>query len=292
MKMRKMVCADKFYPSGSQCKAELEAMFAGVEKKTLAGKVVAGIVPHAGWVFSGQVAAEVFEAIARSYSDVETFVIFGASHSYMVENPVIYESGSWETPIGSVNVDAALAEILTRNVGGLQPDKFLHSLEHSIEVNVPFIKFRFPQASIVPILVPPIPCIIGTARRLAQVIAAQKDRKIVCLASSDLTHYGTDYGFTPAGQGTKGCTWAKDINDTSLINSILAMDCEQALEKAMTDSSACGPAAITAAITAAKELGATKATLLSHKHSSEIMKEKFNRPCDSTVGYAAIIFTK
>ncbi len=291
MKTRKMVYSDRFYPCGSECTAELKDMFSKVEAKSIEGKVVAGIVPHAGWVFSGQLAADVFEAVAQSYPNVETFVIFGASHSYMSLNPVVCEHSEWETPLGLIEVNTALAQTLMHKVDGLEADNYPHNCEHSIEVNVPFIKFRFPQASIVPILMPPVPSIIAVSRRIAQVLAAQKNEKIVCIASSDLTHYGTDYGFTPAGLGAKGCNWAKEVNDKSIINAILAMDCEQTLNRGLEDASACGPAAIAAVICAAKEFAATKATLLSHKHSSEIMKDKFNRPAGSSVGYAGIIFT-
>ena len=168
-------------------------------------------------------------------------------------------------------------------------DKFLHNCEHSIEVNVPFIKFRFPQASIVPILMPPMPSIIETARRIGEVLASQGG-KVVCIGSSDLTHYGNDYGFTPAGLGAKGCKWAKEVNDKSLISSILEMDCGKVLEKGVNDCSACGPGAIAATIAAAKELGARKARLLSHIDSSEIMREKFARSSESSVGYAGVVF--
>lgn len=291
MKSRKMVCAGRFYPCGQQCSLELEEMFAKTQNKTAIGDIKGGIVPHAGWVFSGQVAADVFEAVAQSHPDTETFVLFGASHSYLVENPVVYENGSWETPLGNVRIDSELACAVKNNVAGVASDEFLHAGEHSIEVNVPFIKFRFPNAAIVPIIMPPCDSIIETAENIGRFLASVTGKKMVCIGSSDLTHYGQDYGFTPAGSGAKGCKWAKDVNDKSLINSILAMDYNPAYQKALDDCSACGPASIAATIIAAKHLGAAKAHLLSHTHSSEVMSEKFGRESGSSVGYAGIVFT-
>lgn len=290
MKSRKMVCAGRFYPQGEQCRRELDEMFADTQTKTIYNGIKAGIVPHAGWVFSGQCAAEVFETLARSRPDVETFVLFGASHSYLLDKAVLYDNGSWETPIGSAPVDANLASLLKNEVDGIICDEFIHSCEHSIEVNVPFIKYRFPNATILPIIMPPCDSIIDIAEDIAECLSALTEREIVCIGSSDLTHYGADYGFTPAGKGEKGCKWAKEVNDKSLIDTILKMDYPLAMSKAMSSSSACGPASIAATIAAAKKLGADKSALLCHTHSREIMMEKFASESSSSVGYAGIIF--
>lgn len=293
MKSRKMICADRFYPYDSdECKQQLNDLFAAAEGVSIPKSVKAAIVPHAGWVFSGELAALGFEAIARSRPSVETFVVFGAVHSCMLSSPAVYPEGIWDTPIGQIEVDKDLAKELLEQLPELISDPSAHQYEHSIEVNTPFIKYKFPQAKILPILMPHTCDVLKFSEKIAAVLQNYNPQGIVCVASTDLTHYGSDYGFAPKGSGVEDWKWAKQVNDKSLIEAILSLESEKTLNTAVKNLSACGPAAIAAVITAAKKLGANQAKLLSHKHSSEIMQEKFARTSANSVGYAAIIFTE
>jgi AmmeMemoRadiSam system protein B len=127
---------------------------------------------------------------------------------------------------------------------------------------------------------------------IAEIISNNRDKKIAIAGSTDLTHYGRDYGFTPAGEGENGIKWAKDVNDKAIIKNIEEMDSKGVVETARSSASACGPYAVAATITLCKKLGANKVTTLNHTHSSEIMTEKFGSISSSSVGYAGIIFSK
>jgi MEMO1 family protein len=291
MKTRKMICAGKFYPSSErQCLSELKEMFdAAAAKTSPAGEISGGIVPHAGWVFSGKVAAEVFEAISRSRGKIDTFILFGACHSSLARSILVYDGDKWQSPLGDVEIDKTLADEMSEKVSGIVYEDAIHSREHSIEVNIPLIKYKFPEARIIPVIMPAKDN-AQSLREMGEFILGHKEKKIAVIGSSDLTHYGSDYGFTPAGEGEAGCKWAKEVNDTSLIQSIEDMDAGEAAARAIRDTSACGPFAIAAAISVCKHLGATAAVTLEHTHSREIVIENYGVDTDSSVGYAGIVF--
>ena len=104
MQTRKPAVAGQFYAGNqAQCLAELkECLAAGAIESPLPDTIVAGIVPHAGWVFSGDLAGLVFSAIKRVHEKVDTFIIFGAAHRYLGRNAVIFDQGRWQTPLGEV----------------------------------------------------------------------------------------------------------------------------------------------------------------------------------------------
>ncbi|MFI4911429.1 MAG: AmmeMemoRadiSam system protein B [Sedimentisphaeraceae bacterium JB056] len=291
MKERKMICADRFYPSSREmCLSELEKMFHSVNNHKIETGIFGAIVPHAGWVFSGKVSAEVFEAIFSSTGEIDTFIIFGACHCGLARSPIIYDGNRWQTPIGYCKIDQDISMQISDAAQGLQVDNFIHEAEHSIEVNIPILKYRFPDSQIVPIIVPP-----GNFEELSSVIGSvikkNKDKKIAVIGSTDLTHYGDDYRFTPKGDGEKGFLWAKNVNDKHLITYIEKLDSKNAVKEANSNKSACGPGAIGATISTCKFLGAEKAVTLRHTHSRDIMKAKYNSESSNSVGYAGIIFT-
>ncbi len=109
---------------------------------------------HAGWTFSGSLAALVFSAIKQQHEKVHTFVIFGAAHGYFGQSPAVCDNYFWETPLGKVAVDKEFADRLVDKKLAVS-DLLAHEGEHSIEVQVPFIQHLFPEAEILPIIVPP-----------------------------------------------------------------------------------------------------------------------------------------
>jgi AmmeMemoRadiSam system protein B len=251
--------------------------------------VVAGIVPHAGWTFSGSVAALVFAAIRQQDEKVHTFVLFGAAHSYLGQIPALCDRGVWETPLGNVAVDEELADAVLKQ-GVAISDTSAHMPEHSIEVQIPFIQYLFAGAKILPILVPPIEKAIPLGTRVGEIIAQNEQKKIICLGSTDLTHYGPRYGFTPQGTDEKALAWARDVNDKTFIDAALKLDAASLLATAAENTNACGPGAVAATVAVAKVLGCQQGVLLAHTTSNEIMLEKMGAASTDSVGYASMVF--
>lgn len=291
MIIRKPAVAGQFYPDNrQQCLAEIaECLHKGIIKTQLPAHITAGIVPHAGWVFSGDLAGLVFQSIKQVNKEVDTFVFFGAAHSCYGASPVIFPEGAWETPLGKIDID----EPLTREfiALGAKPDSQPHRREHSIEVQIPFIQYLFPRATIAAIIMPPAAngyeCDFG---QKVGVLVKNSGKKIVCIASTDLTHYGSRYGFSPQGTGLEGIRWAHQTNDLEFIDKAIKMDAEHLVESSIHHENACGPAAAGAVVAAAKAAGCPKGYLLAHTNSAEIMKAKFQQPSTESVGYAAIVF--
>lgn len=293
MQTRKPAVAGQFYAgSQEQCLTELkECLGHRAIESPLPDTIVAGIVPHAGWVFSGDLAGMVFSAIKHANIEVDTFVIFGAAHRYVGSRPVAYGSGTWQTPIGQIEVDEDLAKKIVAT-GFATDDKMAHAHEHSIEVQIPFIQYLFPAAKIVPIIVPPINAATDFGEEVGNIIAAETEtgKKIVCIASTDLTHYGPRYGFYPQGSGPEAIKWAKDVNDMEFIDLAVAMKADKLLLSAEENASACGSGAAAAVVAAAKSMGRSEGILLAHTHSCEVMEEKYHQTSDESVGYAAIVY--
>ena len=290
MQTRKPVVAGQFYPSQHDtCLDEInDCLKQRTLKETLPETIVAGIVPHAGWTFSGSLAALVFSAIKQQHEKVDTFVIFGAAHSYLGLVPVVYDKGSWDTPLGEVFIDEDLAETVLKK-GKAKSDSDQHCYEHSIEVQLPFIRHLFPDAGILPVLVPPSPGAISLGRELGEIISPS-EKKIVCIGSTDLTHYGSHYGFEPMGPGKQGFKWASEVNDKEFIDAALKLDAETMLKTSEENHNACGAGAAAAAVATAEKLGKTQGILLAHTNSNEIMLNKMGTSSSDSVGYAAIVF--
>jgi len=291
MQTRKPIVAGQFYPGQhDSCVDEInECLEARTLSESLPETIVAGIVPHAGWTFSGSLAAVVFSAIKQQHEKVHTFVVFGATHGYFGQAPAVYEGGSWITPLGEVAVDEELADAVL-STGPAVGDSSAHISEHSIEVQIPFIQHLFAGAKILPILVPPGQQAVALGTSVGQIISRDEHRKIVCIGSTDLTHYGPRYGFTPMGTGAEALKWADSVNDQEFIDLALKLEPEGLLASAAENYNACGAGAAAAAIAAAKKLGRAEGLLLAHTNSNEVMLQKMGTTSAESVGYAAIIF--
>lgn len=292
MPRRKPLVAGQFYPgSEAECRKGLQSCLAEKPEATdLPDNIVAGIVPHAGWLFSGSVAGLVFNAIKAANETVDTFVLFGAIHSYLGASAAVYDKGSWVTPLGEAGIDEELASDIIKCSDSAGADCHAHESEHSIEVQVPFIQYLFPDARIVPIMIPPADFAGQLGRDVATVICGAESKKVVCIGSTDLTHYGPRYGFYPEGAGAEGIKWARDVNDRAFIDLAVQMETDRIVVSAMEKSNACGAGAVAATVGAAESLGRSEGRLLAHTHSSEIMAEKFGQAGEESVGYAAIVY--
>lgn len=283
--------AGQFYPaSEAECREAVELCLGAASRGDagVTGECIGGIVPHAGWICSGMVAAKVLAALAGG-PGVETFVIFGAAHRRRAERAAVYAEGAWATPLGEIGIDEPLAAAVLAGGGNLaEDDPAAHASEHSIEVQVPLIQFLAPQAKLLPIIVPPM----ASAPQLGQRVAVEArglSRRAVFVGSTDLTHYGPRYGYTPQGIGAKALAWAKDVNDRRLIDTVLSLKVDEVLPVARRHQNACGPGAVAAAMAAAMAAGANRATLLQHTNSYETLHEAWGE-MDDAVGYAGIVF--
>ncbi len=291
MQKRKSIVAGQFYPGQhDSCVDEInECLDARTLSEPLPETIVAGIVPHAGWTFSGSLAALVFLAIKQQHEKVHTFVIFGAAHGYFGQSPAVYDRGSWITPLGEVAIDEELADAVL-SAGPVVSDASAHRAEHSIEVQVPFMQYLFPGAKILPIIVPPREQAVALGTSVGNVINEDEHKKIVCIGSTDLTHYGPRYGFTPMGVSADALKWADSVNDKKFIDLALKLEPERLLADAAENCNACGAGAAAAAIAAAKQIGKTEGLLLAHTNSNEVMLRKMGTASADSVGYAAIVF--
>ncbi len=274
-----------FYPDQpASCIAALDRLVAAVRlPPDLPSRIVGALVPHAGWVYSGRTAAYAWLALTRARPDV--IVLLGAVHRPGVHRATVWSGGPWGTPLGDIPIDSALrAGILEEGAGAIEQGEQQHVGEHSLEVQAPFIKRLMPNTSIVPIQVPADARAPAVGKRIAAAIQADA-RSVVVVASSDLTHYGRQYGFAPAGVGPAGLAWGR-ANDARLIARALDLDSVGVLEEAAANHNACGSGALAAATSACRALGGTSATLLHQTTSHD------ERPGDGSmfVGYASILY--
>lgn len=286
MLIREPVQTGRFYPADeAKCREDVEAHSAQ-GAHSVEGVVRGGIVPHAGWRFSGRVAAEVFATIAGQAKPT-TVVIFGAVHRHRGAKAAMFPSGCWETPLGPVEVDKRLAERVLGHTNLIVEDAYAHEQEHSIEVQVPFVRHLLPEAMILPIMVPPVPEASEVGEAVARTVETYQ-ADAVMIGSTDLTHYGPSYDFTPEGVGLEGLVWAKNVNDKRMIDLILALTPKPIVPEARSHGNACGAGAVAAAVAAVRHLGADKGALLRHTTSHEVLGQ--GGGLDS-VGYAGIVFT-
>jgi AmmeMemoRadiSam system protein B len=281
--------ATHFYPSLRRACAEaIDRMAAQVSlPDNLPSRARGGLVPHAGWVYSGLTAAHLWTALAEADEPPEVLVLLGAVHVRGVDRPTVYSGHAWDTPLGPVDVDRRLASrIVLEGQGTVASGRIQHDGEHSLEVQAPFIRRLLPGTDIVPIAVPADARAIPLGAVIARAVAAD-GRRAVIIASSDLTHYGERYGFAPQGTGDKALAWSK-ANDRRLVDRALEFDAAGVLAEARSHHNACGAGALAASIAAVTADGADQAFLLHQTTSYEVRPK--GAP-DMFVGYASILFS-
>lgn len=296
MTLRDCYSAGGFYEaSPASCRTAADNLLASADVPADVPRALyGGLVPHAGWVYSGRLAAMTFKALCAS-TPVDTFVLFGADHFGAVAMGEVCDTGAWATPLGEVDVDEELAAALVAAADCLRANPAAHDYhpsarraEHSIEVQLPLIKALADEARIVPIAVPPTPLAIDIGRAVGGVLAGAPGRTVV-VGSTDLTHHGGHFG-SPGGRGVIGEQWSRN-NDKRMIDLIEAMDDAHTIDEAAANRNACGAGAITAAIAACKVLGATRGMCLEYTNSYEVIRTMYpTHHDDTTVGYASVVF--
>jgi AmmeMemoRadiSam system protein B len=245
-------------------------------------KLSGGIVPHAGWMFSGSIACNVIQCLGNRQS-WETCLIFG-KHLRPSSRHYIIKDGSWETPFGPIAIDTEVAEALASEFSFTVETPERYEPDNTIELQLPFIKYYLPETRIVPMGVPPADLALEIGRRAAE-ICKEKGRSVCVLGSTDLTHYGYNYGFEPKGTGAQAVEWVKTVNDHRAIDLIIRMKANQVIKEAMNNANACCSGAVAAAIASSRELGALKGQIVKYGTSYDV------HPDRSFVGYVGIVFT-
>jgi AmmeMemoRadiSam system protein B len=291
MMIREPVVAGHFYAGqADRCRADLKQLLdeAAPSDPCVGQRLLGGLVPHAGWVCSGAVAAKVFRALASSRTP-EVIVLFGGVHRYRGREAAMFGSGRWETPLGPVEVDSRLAERILGHTNLIVDDPYAHEDEHSLEVQMPFVKYLFPKAKVVPLMVPVVKTAHEVGEAVGRTVAAYGYDALI-VGTTDLTHYGPHYGFVPQGIGAKGNRWAKEVNDRRFIDLVCKLKTSEVVAEATERKNACSSGAAAATLAAVTAMGATEAILLQHTTSSEVLGTRSEEEMADSVGYAGIVF--
>ena len=289
MNVRPAVRAGSFYDgSPSACKQHARNLLDSVQlPDDLPDRLYGGLVPHAGWVYSGRVAAMTFAALAAA-GRLQTVVLLGADHAGVVHQGEVYDTGAWETPLGKVPIDEPLAAALVGAAEWLRSNPRAHAMEHSVEVQVPLLQTACPDCKIVPVAVPPTHLAVQIGRTIGQTLAQQAPGACV-IGSTDLSHHAGHFP-APGGHGKQGEEWTAR-NDRRMIDLIEAMEAEKVVPEANERHNACGAGAVAAAVAACTALGATRGICLEYTNSYRVVHALYpNDPDDTTVGYASIVF--
>ncbi|MBO3802939.1 MAG: AmmeMemoRadiSam system protein B [Candidatus Brockarchaeota archaeon] len=281
MKVRRPAFAGTFYPGDEK---ELVRLIEGCFTHRLGpGKLpeaepgsgedlVALISPHAGYVYSGPVAAHGYLHLSRRKRP-ETVIVVGPNHTGVGTDVSLYPEGKWATPLGQIDVDIALVRSLARRADIFSVDDFSHANEHSIEVQLPFLQYVLKNFRLVPI------CMLEqgkeASKKAGEALGEEMaGRNAILVASSDLTHY-------------ESADSAKR-KDELVLSKALSLDVDGLYSAlASSDSTACGYGPIAVAITAAKRLGAKRGRLLKYASSGDVTGDR-----RSVVGYSSAVFER
>jgi len=237
--------------------------------------LVALVCPHAGYMYSGPVAAHAYARLARE-GKPDTVIILGPNHTGFGSSVAISVGGAWRTPLGDVEVDTRVAEAIMDKAKIISADDEAHIYEHSIEVQLPFLQYLYGNTfKFVPI------CMIfqdvRTSTEVGEAVAGAIEElglNALVIASTDLTHYERHEIAVK--------------KDAEVIKAVEALDVPglyRAVEELPVSMCGYGPTAV--AMVAAKKLGAARGELLKYATSGDITGDR-----SAVVGYAAIAITR
>jgi MEMO1 family protein len=264
--IRKPAVAGAFYSaSPAQLEATIKSM---VEPEAARDKVIGLVCPHAGYQYSGPVAGATISRIKFK----DTFIILGPNHTGQGAPFSIMTAGEWQTPLGDIAINAALAKGLLAASSYLEEDTAAHRAEHSIEVQLPFLQYFKRDVQIVPIVLGPSDG--GAYEALGQEMAGylrQSGSEAIILASSDMTHY------EPQAAAAR--------KDKLAIEAILKLDAGLLIRRIEEyNITMCGYGPVLTLISAALSLGAKRAELVRYQTSGDTSGDY-----TAVVGYAGII---
>jgi len=269
--IRQPIIAGTWYPGdATHLRSDIDEYLARAAGEAIEGTVAGLVVPHAGYVYSGQVAASGYKVVQGG--EFEAVIVVGPSHRAYFKGASIYKGEGYGSPLGVMPVDTALAEEIVSCSNGLvslAPDD--RSPENSIEIQIPFLQTVLGAVPFVPILMGAQD--IDTCRGVADaVIKATGTKRTLVIASSDLSHY---HVYDTAVE-----------MDSAALEQITEMDIEGFLLCLQTGRcEACGAGAVIVALMAAKATGADKARMLNYMNSGDVTGDR-----SGVVGYAAVVF--
>ena len=280
--LRRAIVASQFYEGNAEdLRAQLTRCFLHklgpqklptINKTTRPRKIVGLICPHAGYMYSGPVAATAFYNLAQD-GKPDTVVLLGPNHTGYGSALSVMREGAWQTPLGNIEIDTKLTDNIIQETRILDIDDVAHRYEHSLEVQLPFLQFIYGNSfKIVPIcfLMQDYDSAVEIGRALTEALDATNT---VVIASSDMTHY----------ESAKSA-FAKD---QAALKEVVALNARGFYDTVEAKNiTACGYAPITVLITYAVGIGA-KAELLAYHTSGDVTGDH-----SSVVGYAAASFKK
>ena len=275
-RIRSPAVAGSFYPaSAEELKRLMEECFVtsplGPQGlKSSFPSLLGGMVPHAGYVYSGPCAAHFYATLE---TDITRVILLGVNHRGMGAQAALSPADYWETPLGKVEIDHEMNELLKNQIAFLEKDERPHLQEHSIEVQLPFLQSILGEFTLLPISLSYLS--EEECRKLGQAIARVYEtgngagKKTVLIASSDLSHY-----LSPK---------ETERLDRMALERVLALEPSSLLKTVEEeDISMCGVIPTAVFLFAAKALGAKQARLLKHCHSGDVV------PMREVVGYASV----
>ena len=280
MSVRRPHVAGSFYPREPQrLRRDIEDCFKhplGPGKLPAKGekpRTITGLVcPHAGYMYSGPVAAHSYYALSEE-KPPETAIILCPNHTGLGSAVSLMAEGSWETPLGRLRIDSDISDAIFKASGIIDVDEAAHLYEHSIEVQLPFLQYLYGDSiTIVPI------CMgfqdLGTSRNIGEAIAkVVAGRNVVVIASTDMTHQESQQ--------------SASRKDRLVLDAVEAMDEERVQSVVQSNHiTMCGYGPVSATLVASKRLGADRAEILSYHTSGDITGDR-----GAVVGYASAKIT-
>jgi len=270
--VRRPAVSGRFYPeSADDLEHEVRRLLEPVLPFAHAARARAAVAPHAGYLYSGVTAAHVFARLDLP----RAIVVLAPNHTGRCDaegGVSLWESGAFATPLGEVPVDAGLAEAIRAACPLVAVDHGAHTGEHAIEVELPFIQIRRPDAAIVPLLL--AWDVWEAARALGEALAAVIRRypePVLLLASSDLNHYES--------------AAVSELKDAQALDAIAALDGAELLRRCRDERiSMCGRGPVATVLAAVRALGATAAEIVDYRHSGWVTGDE-----SSVVGYGGVV---
>ena len=262
--------AGTFYPADAgTLRRDLEELTGGRQPPE-SPRGIALMVPHAGYIYSGRIAADTYTSVRLS----RRVILVGPNHTGRGEAFALMQDGTWTTPLGEVPIDTALAGAVLSRCHLTRVDAEAHRREHSLEVQVPFLQYLLGSFSFLPICIGTLDLapLLELGRALAAAVK-EFDEDVLLVLSSDMSHY------LPA-EAARG-------EDHKAIAPLLALEPEE-LHRVVVGGgiSMCGVAPAIAGLEAARGLGAASARLVAYDHSGTRSGDY-----DSVVGYAGVALT-
>jgi len=271
MKLRESCLSSGWYPRDGEKIKDFLLPFA----MAAAPSAKAVVAPHAGWYYSGAVAAKAVSSLAR---EADTIAIIGGHLPGGI--PVLSaEEDGVKTPFGIMKIDEKLRLEFYKQVE-CASDRYE---DNTVEVLLPMVHYFFPEAELLWLRFPSEISSFEAGKMLNKA-ALNAGRRILVISSTDLTHYGRNYGFCPKGYGRDALDWVEKTNDAAFINAILEKKAELVLERAEKDHSACSAGAVLGGL-GFIGLQEQSPKLLEYRTSAGAESEI----PDSFVGYAAIL---